>query len=1084
MKRKTIIFISLGIIFVGIVTGGIYMNKQGLTFQDILPFFQKGIIAQLTSLLLPHTTNNPPTSGRVTEGTYTISTQTALTETCIGQINASDGVWCLENEGTNARDAYFKTNFTMPSGTINSILITGEGKSTSTSAGTCTLGLFNYTSGAWVTKNSSSCTSTADVVLTYNISSSAEKTNFINGGGVTQAMFVILSTAVTDDLNLDYMSASVDYTGPADSPPTWQNPSVNDSTPDPNQIISHNINWTDNALSYATLEINGTGASCSTTANVSSTTLSGLSQWANLSWVVGNSCEGKAVGWRQYANDSLNQWNVTDLQTYTVNNVNPIASFGTNPIDNLNSTSTSITFELKGSDNLLLSYLIIYSNWSGSWIANSTNATPINDTYWNITINGIPEGKNHKWAVWVNDSLNNQDFSDTNRTLNIDATAPTLTNANVNDTTIFQNEYFCINVTATDSTGVDKVLAEINDTSSFVNYSMTDTGSTTCDGGSGDTIYGANIQGVNVGNWTYSRVFSNDTFGNMQTFDFTDIIINVSQSPDSVYPQFSGFTSVPSNNSIYAFGTNYKFNSTVTFTNDTVFLNFNNINYSATNDTQTIYNTSIGDLSAGNYNYYWFSYGNGTNKNYNQSDTFVYAVQKNGISCGVNFNETSPITYPAQFQASSNCSSGFVLYRNGTAIGNNSIQSLGAGAYNFTVIRNDTQNYTIFYEERIFIVNQATPIITKLLNSVADNLTITYPSQVNASGSTTGGTINIFRNGTDVTSENNNFVSLSTSYYEYKFNVTGNENYTSLSGEFLYAIINKNTSGCNVFFNRTSPLTYPDSLFNTTTDCTSDYTLRRNGTTITNNSLQSLPAGFYNFSVIRTDNENYTNISDQENFLINKGTGEVFAYINNSRSNQTIVQNREAYLNSTLNVGSGKIKLYYNNTKINDGNSPLANLTNFTDIGLWNVSGIYEGNENYTEDIETWWANVTEFVPQQINMTNAQNFTQEANNSFSFNFDASGGTIDTWRINDTANFTINSGSGVVTNTTALNTIYFYVLNLSVNNTEGSLDWEVITINITEQTPDPPSSGGLVFCRFRSFGIFNERIPFYREANCI
>src|SRR3990167_10685512 len=219
-KKRLMIFVVLlfGVLLISIF-GGIYMNKQGLTFQDILPFFQKGIIAQLTSLLLPHTTNNPPTSGRVTEGTYTISTQTALTETCIGQINASDGVWCLENEGTNAFDAYFKTNFTMPAGTINSVYVTGEGQSTSTSAGTCTLGIFNYTSGAWVTKNSSSCTQT-DVVLTYNISSSAEKTNFINGG-IVQAMFVILSTAVTDDLNLDYMSASVDYTPQSNNPPDF-----------------------------------------------------------------------------------------------------------------------------------------------------------------------------------------------------------------------------------------------------------------------------------------------------------------------------------------------------------------------------------------------------------------------------------------------------------------------------------------------------------------------------------------------------------------------------------------------------------------------------------------------------------------------------------------------------------------------------------------------------------------------------------------------------------------------------------------------------------------------------------------------
>lgn len=162
--------------------------------------------------LIPHATANPHPSGSgaVTEGTYTISTYGALTAACVGQINVSENTRCTEDEGTKDLDAYFKTNFTMPYGAINSVKITGEGLSSSVSAGTCTLGLFNYTSSAWVTKNSSSCTSAADAILKYNISSSSELTNFISGG-IVQAMFVIFSTAVTDDLNLDYMGAVVDY---------------------------------------------------------------------------------------------------------------------------------------------------------------------------------------------------------------------------------------------------------------------------------------------------------------------------------------------------------------------------------------------------------------------------------------------------------------------------------------------------------------------------------------------------------------------------------------------------------------------------------------------------------------------------------------------------------------------------------------------------------------------------------------------------------------------------------------------------------------------------------------------------------
>ena len=55
-------------------------------------------------------------------------------------------------------------------------------------------------------------------------------------------------------------------------------------------------------MSFATLEVNGTGANCDTWNNVSDITLSAGSEWANLTWVIPNACEGKAIGWRQYAN--------------------------------------------------------------------------------------------------------------------------------------------------------------------------------------------------------------------------------------------------------------------------------------------------------------------------------------------------------------------------------------------------------------------------------------------------------------------------------------------------------------------------------------------------------------------------------------------------------------------------------------------------------------------------------------------------------------------------------------------------------------------------------------------------------------
>ncbi|HUW43980.1 MAG TPA: LamG-like jellyroll fold domain-containing protein, partial [Bacillota bacterium] len=250
----------------------------------------------------------------------------------------------------------------------------------------------------------------------------------------------------------------------SDSAPESSNPSVNDSTPNPLDTVRHNIYWIDdNSLSFARLEVNSTGVGCDTSDNISSTTLSGGSSWANLSWQVPNACEGKTIGWKQYANDSLNQWEVSNLQTYTVNNINPTASFET-PVDTYNSTTNSITFELSCFDNLDTDYLILYGNWTGIWHANQTNSTPINDTTWSIQVDGIPEGVEFAWGVWCNDTSvsGNSDWTDTNRTFTVDSNAPTVTlPAYTNATQYRDDQSLIFNISVSDS-GVGASYCAVN----------------------------------------------------------------------------------------------------------------------------------------------------------------------------------------------------------------------------------------------------------------------------------------------------------------------------------------------------------------------------------------------------------------------------------------------------------------------------------------------------------------------------------------------------------------------------------------------------------------------------------------------
>jgi len=247
---------------------------------------------------------------------------------------------------------------------------------------------------------------------------------------------------------------------------------------------------------------------------------------------------------------------------------------------------------------------------------------------------------------------------------------------------------------------------------------------------------------------------------------------------------------------------------------------------------------------------------NGTEGN----QTGVYGVQTN-VSVTLENNEQS-----------------FILYQDGLNITdqNNLLRTLSAGSYNFTAIAPATQNYTALTVTRWGDISQATPTITEALNGVDNNLTVTYPQQVNASGSTTGGTLAIYRDGVSITNGQN--YSLAAVNYRFDFNVTGNENYTTIS-RTLYA-------------------------------------------------------------------------------TINKATGSVFVYANNSHSGLAVAANTSVWLNATLENGVGIISLHNDGSLINSGTSPIGNLTNWTDVDLYNITAIYSGNENYTSSSDTIWVSV------------------------------------------------------------------------------------------------------------------------------
>jgi len=99
--------------------------------------------------------------------------------------------------------------------------------------------------------------------------------------------------------------------------------------------------------------------------------------------------------------------------------------------------------------------------------------------------------------------------------------------------------------------------------------------------------------------------------------------ITITESPDTTYPVFSEYGD--NNGTLNNSGTGL-FNVTLLNTNGTVLLEINNTNITATNHTENIYNVSYAFTSNGTFSYKWHSWGNGSNNNYNVSETRGYTV--------------------------------------------------------------------------------------------------------------------------------------------------------------------------------------------------------------------------------------------------------------------------------------------------------------------------------------------------------------------------------------------------------------------------------------------------------------------------
>lgn len=752
-------------------------------------------------------------------------------------------------------------------------------------------------------------------------------TGGVNWSNVTKGLNTTTGTTIrwqvyANDTSNNFNGTSIfSYVTTADNPPQWFTPLTNDSAAIPGDLIIHGVNWTDDfGLSYAILEINGTGAGCNTFSNVTTnSTFGGKTNWSNMTWTIPNACEGKPIGWRQYANDSQNQWNATDLQTYIIGSIAPVVSFGTNPIDNKNSSNSSITFDLKVSDNNAVDELKLYGNWTGNWAVNQTNSSPINDTFWNVTVIGIPDGK-YIWAAWANDTSGNSSFTTTNRTLTIDTITPLIdygTGVSANNSNVSRN-YVFVNVSYTEANPVN-ITFRISNTTGIWNSTTYLTSNNTSNvtinwTGLADGIYDYNATIYDIvahSNTTQLRRITLETISPQIQFVSPTENNGTSKNQNWVFANVSVIEANLANITFKLFNATGQLNSTTytSFINQTNWTNLNNSNV------MYWYNVSAYDTAG----------------NLNQTETRYITLISNQAPV-VNLFYPQNITYNTNvsqlnYTATDNVALSTCKYSLNNGITNTTITcgqnvtglNSGEGSSTWKVYANDTSG------------NENSSTVTFFVDSINPAISLVSPTETNNSALAR----NYIQVNASASDANLNTITIrlfnSSGQMRINYSLTNPFfiNYTGLSaGNYSFnATANDTANNQNSTETRNVSLVTP----------TLNITIPGNKTYITTQNLNlNFTASNYDNIAYNLDGGANTTITANTTFNTTNGAHTLYLFANNSIG--TTVKN------ITFTANTTKFIVIYNNFS-NQGSTTNFNSSSYED--LQNLSGIILEEPNY-----------------------------------------------------------------------------------------------------------------------------------------
>jgi PGF-pre-PGF domain-containing protein len=299
-----------------------------------------------------------------------------------------------------------------------------------------------------------------------------------------------------------------------------------------------------------------------------------------------------------------------------------------------------------------------------------------------------------------------------------------------------------------------------------------------------------------------------------------------------------------------------------------------------------------------------------------------------------------------------------------------------AGNYSFKWYANDTAGNWNSSDTWSYVINKGTPTVNVYIDDVASDKTITYPDIATVKGNETNPgdsdmTYTLWRNETSLGtgSSVSNSTRLGNATYIIKYNVTSGANWTSNSNSLTLKVL-KGSVQPTLSINTTWTETYPTP---TSTSCSVasvnnevSCLLWRDGISKTSPEEILLGAGTYTYKTNTSETANYTTNDTGESkvLTISKGPTLTKLYLNGTEGNVSYNLTQVANFTVTLNVTGKYVNLTTSITGWTDqtGQTPLMNYTTLNEKGVFNITGYFLGDENYTASSQTWYATVADVL--------------------------------------------------------------------------------------------------------------------------